>query len=71
MELNWNGLFVRGEINQYNALWSYPVRDTFKGADHEITSARAWFLNIEKDFGIFNVGAEFFNYPKEYNRVVF
>ena len=66
LELNWEGLFIRGEINEYNALWAYPIRDSFMGEAHETTNARAWFLNIEKDFGRFSVGGELFDYPKEY-----
>ena len=50
MELNWRGLFVRAEINEYNVLRSYPINELLSGADHKIESTRAWFVNMEKDF---------------------
>ena len=66
MEFNWRDLFVRAEINEYNTLWSYPVNEFLFGEDHEIESTRAWFVNIEKDFGGWSIGGEFFDYPNEY-----
>ena len=66
MELNWRGLFVRAEINEYNAKWSYPIHEYMKGEKNEDTNARAWFVNFEKDFGKWSFGGEVFNYPNEY-----
>lgn len=66
MDFNWRGLSIKGEINEYNALWAYPVHEYLKGGNTNITSARAWFINIEKDFKIGSLGGELFNYPKEY-----
>ena len=68
MELNWRGLFVRAEINEYNVLRAYPIRDIFSDAAHSIETSRAWFVNIEKDFGRLSTGAELFNYPNDYMR---
>ena len=66
MELNWRGLFVRAEYNEYNTFWSYPVAQTLsKGKAHR-RSERAWFINAEKSFGMWGVGAELFDYPLEY-----
>ena len=69
MEMNWRGLFIRGEINEYNALRAYPIQDTFSGESHKIERARAWFINIERDFGTWAVGGELFDYPAEYMEV--
>jgi hypothetical protein len=65
-ELNWRGLFVKAEFNEYNTLWAYPVHSTFKGEERNKESARAWFINFEKDFGKWSVGGEVFDYPNEY-----
>ncbi|MFC1512026.1 hypothetical protein ACFL5H_02380 [Candidatus Latescibacterota bacterium] len=66
MELSWRGLYVRGEINEYSALRAYPIQDSFSGESHKIERARAWFINIERDFGAWAVGGEVFDYPIEY-----
>ncbi|MBT4483510.1 MAG: hypothetical protein HOC71_07515 [Candidatus Latescibacteria bacterium] len=66
MEMNWRGLYVRAEYNEYNTYWSYPLAEKMSGASKEIRSARAWFVNASKDFGKWSVGTEIFNYPNEY-----
>jgi len=66
MEMTWRGLFIRGEINEYNSLWSYPVHEYFTGEDHKFQTDRAWFVNVEKDFGKWSVGGEVFDYPNGY-----
>ena len=65
-ELNWRGLFVRAEFNEYNALWAYPIYELLKGESKNKTTARAWFVNFEKDFGRWSIGGEIFDYPNEY-----
>ena len=66
LELKWRGLFVRGEINEYNSLWSYPIHQYLEGEKTRKESTRAWFINVEQDFGKWSVGGEVFNYPNEY-----
>ena len=67
-ELNWRGLYVKGEVNQYNAYFSYPLEENLTGAAHSKISARAWFVNVEKDFGKWSFGGEMYNYPNNYMR---
>ncbi len=66
MELDWRGLFVRAEFNENNTFWSYPLNDKLSGAAKNEYTSRAWFVNAEKTFGDWSVGAELFNYPNEY-----
>jgi hypothetical protein len=66
MELNWRGLQIRGEINEYNELRAYPISNLLSGESHSIETTRAWFLNGEKDFGTVSVGGEIYNYPNKY-----
>jgi len=66
MELNWRGLFVRAEFNENNTFWSYPLNHALSGGKKNKYTSRAWFVNAEKDFGKWSVGAELFNYPNEY-----
>jgi len=66
MELDWRGLFVRAEFNENNSFWSYPLNEKLKGGSKKKYTSRAWFINAEKDFGKWSVGAELFNYPNEY-----
>ena len=68
MEIDWRGLFVRAEINQYNELRAYPIRNTYSDESHSIESSRAWFINFEKDFGSWSAGGEVFDYPNGYMR---
>jgi len=66
MELNWRGLFVRAEFNEYNAYRSYPVPASWTEGKKGKETSRAWFINAEKDFGRWSVGGEVFDYPYEY-----
>ena len=66
MELDWRGLFVRAEFNENNTKWSYPLKEKWTGAKRTEYTSRAWFINAEKKFGNWSVGAELFNYPNEY-----
>jgi len=66
MELDWRGLFVRAEFNENNTFWSYPLNDKLSGGKKNEYNTRAWFVNAEKTFGKWSVGAEIFNYPNEY-----
>lgn len=66
MDFAWRGLRVKGEINQYNSYWAYPVQELMSGESHRVEHARAWFLNFEKDFGKWSVGGELFDYPEGY-----
>ncbi|MFC1508759.1 hypothetical protein ACFL60_03615 [Candidatus Omnitrophota bacterium] len=68
MELSWRGLFVRAEINEYNELRSYPVPAKWTGGKNIKNTTRAWFINVEKDFGKWSVGGELFDYPFNYMR---
>jgi len=70
MELNWRGLFVRAEFNEYNEKRSYPTPADWTGSKSEEVSTRAWFVNVEKSFanGKWSIGGEVFNYPREYQR---
>ena len=67
-QLNWRGLYVNAEINEYNSLWSYPLEEHLSGAAKNEITARAWFVNIEKDFGKWSFGGELYNYPNNYMR---
>ncbi|MDP2983618.1 MAG: hypothetical protein Q8O92_09865 [Candidatus Latescibacter sp.] len=64
----WRGLKINGEINEYNALFSYPVSENLAGGGRHKESARAWFVNMEQDFGNWGFGGEAFNYPRGYMR---
>jgi hypothetical protein len=64
----WRGLRINGEINQYNASFAYPTNEHLSGGAQHQTSARAWFVNLEKDFGKWGFGGETFNYPRDYMR---
>lgn len=66
MELDWRGLFVRAEFNEYNQYRSYPVPESWTAGKAGYESRRAWFVNVEKDFGRWSVGGEVFDYPREY-----
>jgi len=66
MDFAWRGLRVKGEVNQYNSYWAYPVQELMTDESHRIESARAWFVNFEKDFGKWAVGGELFDYPEHY-----
>lgn len=66
MELNWRGLFVRAEFNQYNEYRSYPLPDKWPGASSNELHSQAWFVNAEKTFGKWSLGGEVFNYPRQY-----
>ncbi|MHB9029217.1 MAG: hypothetical protein ACYC9O_10635 [Candidatus Latescibacterota bacterium] len=68
MELNWRGLYIKGEFNEYNSLRSYPLNETLSGGAENQWRSRAWFLNLEKDFGGWSFGGELYNYPREYMR---
>jgi hypothetical protein len=67
-QLNWRGLYVSAEINEYNSLWSYPLNEHLSGAAKNQITSRAWFVNIEKDFGGWSFGGELYDYPNEYMR---
>lgn len=67
-ELNWRGLSVNAEINEYNSLWSYPLEEHLSGAARNKISARAWFVNFEKNFEKWSLGGEIYDYPKNYMR---
>ncbi|MBN1291918.1 MAG: hypothetical protein JXB48_08775 [Candidatus Latescibacteria bacterium] len=68
MELNWRGLFVRAEFNEYNEHRSYPLPETWAGSKNFTETEQAWFVNVEKSFseGKWSVGGEVFNYPRGY-----
>ena len=66
LEFNWRGFFLRAEYNENNTYWSYPINQKYSGAAENKYTSRAWFVNAEKDFGTWSVGAELFNYPNEY-----
>jgi len=66
MEMNWRGIFVRGEINEYSAFRAYPIQVSFSGENQKVERSRAWFLNVERDFGKWAAGGEIFDYPFDY-----
>jgi hypothetical protein len=66
LELNWRGFFMRAEYNESNTFWSYPLGVNASGGKKYVETSRAYFVNAQKDFGDFFVGAEVFNYPAEY-----
>lgn len=68
LDFNWRGLTVKGEINEYNAFFSYPIHEYLKGEKQNKETSRAWFVNVEKTFKSWSVGGEFFDYPNEYMR---
>jgi len=67
-QFNWRGLKINGEINEYNALFSYPVNEHLSGGAHYKETARAWFVNLEQDLGSWGFGGELFNYPRNFQR---
>ena len=69
MELDWNGLFIRAEYNVNSVTRAYPVAiQVPKKGKTNTDTARAWFVNVEKDLGKTSIGGEFFNYPMDYMR---
>lgn len=68
MELNWRGLRVNGEVNEYTAYSAYPLNYQYSGGSHSTSSARAWFVTMEKDFDKWGFGGEAYNYPYDYMR---
>ncbi|MDP2982548.1 MAG: hypothetical protein Q8O92_04370, partial [Candidatus Latescibacter sp.] len=62
----WGGLKINGEINEYNALFSYPVNENLTGGGRHKETTRAWFANLEQDFGKWGFGGEAYNYPLNY-----
>jgi hypothetical protein len=64
----WRGLKINGEINEYNALFSFPTEQSLGGGGRHKESARAWFANLEQDFGTWGFGGEVYNYPRGYMR---
>lgn len=67
-ELNWRGLYINGEINEYNVISAYPLNENLSGGSRSKKSMRAWFVNIEKDFGAWSFGGELYKYPRDYMR---
>jgi len=66
MEMNWKGLFLRAEFNENNTKWAYPINERYSGASRDDQKTRAWFVNAEKQLGSWSVGAELWNYPRDY-----
>ncbi len=66
LEMNWRGLFLRAEYNEYNTFWSYPVNEKLSSGDKNKYTSQAWFVNAEKQFDKWSIGGEVFNYPNEY-----
>lgn len=68
-QFSWRGLNINAEINEFNAKWAYPLNEQLKGGSQSDQTARAWFVNIEKDFGKWAFGGELYDYPYGYMNV--
>ncbi len=68
-QFNWRGLMINAEINEFNSKWSYPLNEQLSGGSENDVTARAWFVNIEKDFGKWAFGGELYDYPYNYMNV--